>query len=95
MSLSRVIHRVLALGMLALPTLTMAHEASAEDQAIGAGVYDLDLVDKSLYDFTTWVADLKRMNFIIGDDAALTRTRVTVISHPRRCLLYTSPSPRD
>ncbi len=49
--------------------------------ALGQGMYELDFVDKSLYDFTTWIADLKRMNFVIGDPKDLQNKKVTIISH--------------
>jgi general secretion pathway protein D len=49
--------------------------------AIGQGRYELDFVDKTLYDFTVWIADLKRMNFVIGDPKELQNKKVTIISH--------------
>ncbi|MCB9674187.1 MAG: type II secretion system secretin GspD [Alphaproteobacteria bacterium] len=58
-----------------------ADEDRQKPNEIGQGSYKLDFVDKSLYDFTTWVADLKRMNFVIGDPKELQSKKVTIISH--------------
>ncbi|MCB9692121.1 MAG: type II secretion system secretin GspD [Alphaproteobacteria bacterium] len=52
-------------------------------ELIGQGMYELDFVDKTLYDFTVWIADLKRMNFVIGDPKDLQGKKVTIISHKK------------
>ncbi|MEZ4322761.1 MAG: type II secretion system secretin GspD [Myxococcota bacterium] len=92
MSLSTHTRRTL---LLAVALLGLTSAASAQDdppepvpaadrqkpKELGAGSYKLDFVDKSLYDFTTWIADLKRMNFVIGDPKELQSKKVTIISH--------------
>lgn len=63
------------------PTTITADDNRNKPKEIGPGRYQLDMVDRTLYEFTTWVADLKRMNFVIGDPKDLKNKKVTIISH--------------
>ena len=63
------------------PTTITGADNRNKPKEIGAGLYQLDMVDRTLYEFTTWVADLKRMNFVIGDPKDLKSKKVTIISH--------------
>lgn len=62
---------------------TITPSTRNKPEPIGQGLYELDFVDKTLYDFTVWIADLKRMNFVIGDPKDLQNKKVTIISHKK------------
>lgn len=47
----------------------------------GADKVSIDYPDKSLYELTTWIADITRRNFILSDPKELQNKKVTIISH--------------